>query len=363
MKIRQILNAIEAFAPRALQEGYDNAGIQAGDAANDCRGVLLALDVTERTVDEAIKRNCNLIISHHPLLFKGIKSITPENATGRMIIKALAGGITVYAAHTNLDNATGGVSWRMADMLGLKNVEVLAPQKGTLSKLAVFVPGDYAGAVSEALFAAGAGNIGNYDRCCYSLEGRGSFRPGREANPFVGTAGETHYCNEQKIEVIIPTWRAEKAIKAMIAVHPYEEPAYDLIPLANTDLHSGCGAVGDIEPVALGDFLQCLKVKFGTKAVRYCGDLSVEIRRVAVCGGSGASMTGDAIAAGADIYVSGDFKYHDFTTYGEKIILADIGHYESEQCAKGIFAGIIEKQFPGLPVCFAETDTNPINYI
>lgn len=363
MEIRCILNAIEEFAPRALQEGYDNAGLQAGDAANDCTGVLLTLDVSERTVEEAAGRNCNLIISHHPLLFKGIKSIAPSTAKGRILMRALCEGITLYAAHTNLDNARGGVSFRMAEMMGLKNIRTLCPQKGTLVKLVVFVPADYVADVRDAMLDNGAGNVGDYDRCSYAMDGIGSFRPKPGAHPFSGICGELHEWKEIRLEMIVPLWKAGKVVEAMVSAHPYEEPAYDIIPLANADCHSGSGIVGDVEPVSLGDFLLRLKEVFATKSVRYTGEPSATLRRVAMCGGSGASMTSDAIAAGADLYVSGDFKYHDFTEYRESIALADIGHYESEQCAKLIFRELISRRFPDLPVYFSETDINPINYI
>ena len=363
MKIRYILNAIEAFAPRALQENYDNAGLQVGDAANDCVGVLLTLDVTEQTVDEAKESNCNLIISHHPLLFKGIKSVTPSTETGRIITKALNYGIAIYSAHTNLDNATDGVSFRMAKMAGLENVKVLVPQKGTLAKVVAFVPEEYEKAVLNALYENGAGNIGNYDSCSYIMEGTGTFRPKEGATPFSGRKGELHHGREKRIEVIIPIWKAGKAIEAMLAAHPYEEPAYDIIPLANSDNYNGSGIIGDIEPTSLGDFLQLLKSTFGIHTIRYSGNPSSIIRRVAMCGGSGAPMASDAIAAGADVYVSGDFKYHDFTTYRGIISLADIGHYESEQCAKSILRDIIAGKFPDIPVTFSKTDINTINYI
>ena len=363
MRIRDILNAIEEFAPRALQESYDNTGLQAGDTANDCKGVLLTLDVTERTVDEAAERNCNLIISHHPLLFKGIKSITPATETGRIIMKALANGTAIYAAHTNLDNAKGGVSFRMAEMLGLKNIQVLSPQRGTLTKLVVFAPADYAQAVSDALFSIGAGNIGDYDSCSYTMDGRCTFRPKENAKPSIGKKGKTHHGDEQRIEVIIPSWKADDAIKAMTAAHPYEEPAYDVIPLANADMHNGSGVVGDITPTTLSDFLKRLKSVFGTKSIRYSGQPSGTIKRIAMCGGSGAFLIGEALAANADLYVSGDLKYHDFTACRGTIALADIGHHESEQCAKKIIQEIISGQFTGLPIYFSETDINPINYI
>lgn len=362
MKIRCILDAIEEFAPRALQGDYDNAGLQAGDSAKDCTGVLLTLDVTEGSVEEAIERDCNLIISHHPLLFKGVKCISPATETGRILMKAIQNGVAIYAAHTNLDNAWGGVSFRMAEKLGMTSVRVLQPQEGRLSKIVTFVPDSHRQAVEEALFAAGAGCIGNYDSCSYTLQGTGSFRPLDGANPYVGERGTVHREAETRVEVIIPSWLTAKAVSALLKAHPYEEPAYDVIPLANADRYSGSGAVGEIEPTTVGKLLERLQAAFGTKAIRYSGDKEKTVSRVALCGGSGAFLTGDAIAAGADIYITGDLKYHDFTTFAGQIALADIGHYESEQCAKEIFGDILRERFPQLPVVMAETDINPINY-
>ena len=363
MNIRSVINAIEDFAPRALQESYDNAGLQAGDATNICTGVLLTLDVNENTVTEAKEYGLNCIISHHPLLFKGIKSISPDTPTGRILIDAISNGITIYSAHTNLDNARFGVSNRMAQMLGLSGIRTLQPQSATLVKLAVCVPEAHADKVRDAMADAGAGAIGDYDRCSYSLEGTGRFRAATGANPFVGEIGEIHQEAETKIEVIAPRRLSGRIIRAMLDAHPYEEPAYDIIPLDNADNYSGSGAVGNIKPTTMGRFIDLLKATFNCKAIRYCGDERKTITRVALCGGSGAFLTSDAIASGADIYVTGDVKYHDFTSFADKIAIADIGHYESEQCSKSIFREILEKKFPGLTIKDAETDINTIKYI
>lgn len=363
MNIRSVINAIEEFAPRALQESYDNAGMQAGDAAKDCTGVLLTLDVSERTVDEAAERGCNLIISHHPLLFKGIKSITPETEAGRILLGAIGRGIAVYSAHTNLDNARFGVSARMARKLGLSGVQTLQPQRGGLVKLAVFVPEQAAEAVREAIADAGAGAIGDYDRCSYTMHGTGNFRAKDGANPFAGKIGEIHSEPEVRIEAIARKWQIGKILEAALAAHPYEEPAYDIIPLDNADAYAGSGAVGDIAPVRAEDLLKRLKSTFGCPSVRYCGNPDTIIRRVALCGGSGAFLTADAVRAKAGIYITGDVKYHDFTDFTGQIMIADIGHYESEQCTKEIFMEIIRRTMPGLPVHFAASDENTIKYI
>ena len=363
MRIRSVLDAIESLAHRTLQESYDNSGLQAGDVALDCSGVLLTLDVTEQTVDEAIERNLNLIISHHPLLFKPIKQISPDSTVGRILMKAIRHGIAIYSAHTSLDNAWGGVSHRMAEMLGMTDIRVLEPQSSTLAKVVVFAPTDYADTVADAMFAAGAGHIGDYDSCSYRMQGMGSFRALDAAQPFVGNIGEIHHEPETRIEVIARRSNVDRIVAAMLKVHPYEEPAFDVIALDNADNRAGSGVVGSIEESTLAELLNRLKQVFHVPTIRYSGNDDSKIRRIALCGGSGAFLIGNAIAANADIYITGDLKYHDFTTYAERIAIADIGHYESEQCAKQILADIINKNYPGLTVCMAESDTNTIKYI
>lgn len=363
MRIRCILDAVEEFAPRALQESYDNAGMQAGDAANDCTGVLLTLDVTEQTVDEAIGKHCNLIISHHPLLFKGLKALTPATAAGRILSKAIRHGLTIYAAHTNLDNAVGGVSRKMAEMLGLTDVAVLQPQKGILQKIVVFVPAGHEEAVKDAMYGAGAGKSETYDRCSYSMSGTGEFRPLAGSHPFRGEPDRQSQTAETRIEAIATTWAMPAVIRAMLNAHPYEMPAYDILPLANPAA-TGSGIIGSTaRPTTAANFVSRLKETFHTPVVRFGGNTDMTVNRVALCGGSGAFLIDDAIAAKADIYVTGDLKYHDFSDAAGRIMLADIGHYESEQCAKDILAGIITRTSPDTAIFMAETDINPIKYI
>lgn len=363
MNIRSVINAIEEFAPRTLQESYDNSGLQAGDVANDCKGALLTLDVTERTIKEAEECGFNLIISHHPLLFKGIKSLTPTTATGKILTEAIRKDIAIYSAHTSLDNARYGVSCRMAEKLGLCDIQVLRPQTGTMAKIVVFVPGSHTDAIKTAMSNAGAGHIGDYDSCAYQMAGTGSYRPLEGAKPYAGTVGKLHHEPEMRIEMIARSSQTADIIDAMLKAHPYEEPAFDIITLANANRYAGSGAIGKITPTDAESLLKKLKTTFGCPCVRYCGNKSATIRRIALCGGSGAFLIGDAIAAGADIYISGDIKYHDFTEAAGKIIVADIGHYESEQCAKEIIRDILTKRFPTLPVAFAKNDENTINYI
>lgn len=363
MNIRSVINAIEDFAPRALQESYDNAGLQIGDVANICTGVLLTLDVTEETIKEAREYGLNCIISHHPLIFKGIKSVTPNTTIGRILIDAISNGIAIYSAHTNLDNARFGISHQMAMKLGLSDIRTLQPQNGRLAKLVTFVPSAYAETVRNAIAESGAGAIGDYDHCSYSMNGIGRFRANKNANPFVGKTDEIHNENETRIEVILPKHLIDSAVMAMCNVHPYEEPAFDIISLDNPDNYAGSGAVGNIDATTLEDFLEILKLVFQCPSIRYCGNKQATIQRVALCGGSGTFLVQDAIASGADIFVTGDVKYHDFTSSANRIMIADIGHFESEQCSKEIFRELLSKKFPELTIKNAKSDINTIKYI
>lgn len=363
MKVKEIASAIETVAPLYLQESYDNAGMQVGDPDSVITGVVLCTDVRESIVDEAISCGANLIISHHPLIFHGIKKLTGRNYVERIVLKAVRHGVSIYSAHTNLDNAQGGVSYKMAEKLGMQNVEVLDPQVGTLRKIVVFVPKAQAGEVEQAMWSAGAGRMGDYDRCSYRVEGEGRFHALDGANPFAGEVGEDHVEEEVRVEVLVNKAKCSAVISAMLSAHPYEEPAFDVIPLENADRYSGSGVIGDVEPVAAEDFLRGLKDAFGVVTVRYSGNLDRKVKRVALCGGSGSFLAGKAMSRGADIYVTGDMKYHEFQGNEERIILADIGHFESEQFTKEIFADIIAALHPDFEVKFAKEENNQIKYI
>lgn len=364
MKIGDIISAIEEQAPLWLQESWDNAGLQVGDPVCEATGALLCVDVTEAIVDEAVARGVNLIVSHHPLLFKGLKRITCASATERIVIKAIKHGITIYSAHTNIDSAARvGVSWATGHLAGLVNMRVLVPQEGGLMKLAVFVPVDYRDKVCEALWAAGAGQMGNYDRCAYMVDGTGTYRPLDGASPAIGTVGRSHNEPEIRVEVVFPAALCGGVVRAMLAAHPYEEPAFDLLKLENK-VDAGLGVIGELEvPLPGKDYLESVKQSLGIGALPYAGDASRLVRKVALCGGAGAEFIPAAIAAGADVYMCGDLKYHDFTTYGDSILLANIGHYESEQCTKGIFYEIIRKKFPNFAAYYAEQEKNPISFL
>lgn len=364
--IGDITDVIERFAPPALQEDYDNSGLIIGDRHTPCSGVLAAFDVTPTTVDEAVATGCNLIVAHHPLIFRGLRRLNGSNAVERTVIAAVRAGVAVYAAHTSADNVRGGVSWRMASMLGLKDVEVLDAAEGKVEKLVTYVPSGSLEIVREALFAAGAGHIGKYDSCCFHTSGTGTFRALDGARPYAGAPGEFHREKEERLEVILPAWRHRAVEHALTKAHPYEEPAYDFYAVrSGADRQAGAGVVGNLEePVTVGRFVALVKEAFGCRTVR-CSDYPADrrIARVALCGGSGAFLTGKAMAAGAQAFVTADVKYHDFADAADEIFLVDAGHFETEHCITSLFREIITDFFPNFAVRCATTLRNPVNYM
>lgn len=361
--IRDIISIIEDFAPLALQEGFDNCGVQVGDVNNEAKGVLLTLDVTLEVVEEAAAKNCNLIISHHPITLKGIKNLTGSSLSEKIFIKAIQENIVIYAAHTNIDSVKNGVSGVLANKIGLINQQILAPVSDQLIKLVTFVPHQQADEVRKAMFKAGAGHIGNYDSCSFNLEGEGTFRGDNSTTPFVGKKGELHTEPELRIETVAPSYLKNRIIKSLIEAHPYEEPAYDIYPLKNKWSEVGLGMVGDLQDeMSITDFLAHLKKTTSTDCIRHTQQASKTIKRVAVCGGSGSSLLGKALAEKADAFVTGDFKYHQFFDGIGKIMIADIGHYESEQFIKGLFLEILTKKIPNFAFHLSEINSNPIKY-
>ncbi len=362
--VKTITGWIEEVAPLALQEDYDNAGLLIGSPDMVVNGVLITVDVTEPVIEEAYNIGCNLIISHHPLIFRGVKRLTGQNETQRCIIKAIKHNIAVYAAHTNMDNVLSGVNGKIAEKIGLKNMKILLPKKQTLLKLVTFVPVNHISSVQNALFEAGAGHIGNYDNCSYSSEGNGTFRANEKANPFVGEIDVTHTEAEIRLEVIMPGYLKEKIIRALLNAHPYEEPAYDIIPLDNALSIVGAGIIGEL-PGEKDEqqFLHQLKSIFQLDTLKHTSLLNKTIRKVAICGGSGSEFLPEAITAGADVFISADFKYHQYFDAENKILIADIGHYESEQFTKDVFYEIITKNIPKFAVRISDVNTNPIKYL
>ncbi|MDD3321254.1 MAG: Nif3-like dinuclear metal center hexameric protein [Paludibacter sp.] len=364
MNVKSICSLIEEVAPLSLQESYDNAGLLVGNSQMEVSSVLVCIDVTEKVLEEALLKKCNLIISHHPLIFSGLKQITGQNEVQRCVVKAIKNDIAIYAAHTNMDNVLAGVSGKMAEKIGLKNIRILLPKEDSLLKLITFVPRIHSYAVREALFTAGAGHIGNYDSCSFNVEGLGTFKANDEAQPFVGRINEFHTESEIKIEVILPDYLKFKVLTALLKTHPYEEPAYDLIPLKNSWKQVGTGIVGDLEePEEELFFLNRIKSIFNVPMIRHTNLSGKKVKSIALCGGSGSSFLKNAISVNADVYISGDFKYHEFFEAENRILIADIGHFESEQFTKDIFYEIITKKIPTFAVQISDSKTNPINYL
>lgn len=363
MKLKEVLLAFEEFAPFSLQESYDNSGIQYGNPSSEVHKGLICLDITEAIVDEAISENCDLIISHHPLIFGGIKKLTGAHYTERALIKAIKHDISIISVHTNIDSVWHGVSERLARKIGLEEVSVLDTRKGLLKKLVTFCPTDKAEKVREAIFAAGAGHIGDYDCCSFNLDGRGTFRAGEGTDPYVGKIGEIHTEGEVRIETILPSWLQNKVIKAMIEAHPYEEVAYDLYPLENAYDKTGMGMIGRLKnPLSEKDFLSMLKNVLGTGCIRHSEFTGKTMQTVALCGGSGSFLRDKAMAAGADAFVTADIRYHEYFDVLGKMLMADVGHYESEQFTKEILYEIVTKKFTNFALRISDQSTNPVRY-
>ena len=364
MKIKDVTNFLEDFAPLMYQESYDNAGLIVGNAENTVSGILICIDSTEDIVNEAIEKSCNLIIAHHPIVFSGLKKITGKTYTERVLIKAIQHNIAIYAAHTNLDNIVNGVNAKIAEKLELKNCRILSPKSKLLKKLITFCPSSDVSKVRAALFAAGAGNIGNYSECSFNTEGTGTFKGNEDTTPQTGNKGKQNSEPEIKIETIFPANVQNSLLQALFKTHPYEEIAYDIIPLENTYNRIGAGIIGELEKEeGEKEFLQKIKLQMQTNCIRYSTLLGKKIKKVALCGGSGSFLLSDAISAGADILITADFKYHQFFDAEKNIVIADIGHYESEQFTKELFYEQLKKKFPTFALHLSNFNTNPINYL
>ena len=363
MKIKEITNYLESVAPLHYQESYDNAGLLVGDANREIDTALITLDCTEEVVEEAIENNCNLIIAHHPIIFSGLKKITGQNYVERTIIKAIKNDIAIYAIHTNLDNIKTGVSAKIAEILGVENCKILSPKKDLLRQLAVYCPVSDTEKVKEALFQAGAGDIGNYDECSFSAKGEGTFRANEGCDPHIGNIGERHTEKEEKIEVIFPKYKENTIISSLKQEHPYEQVAYQIYILDNIYENVGAGIVGELaQKVDTNRFLEMLKTKIQTDCIRHTKLVKNQIKRVAICGGSGSFLLSNAICEKADIFITADFKYHEFFDGENDIIIADIGHFESEQFTKDLIYDLLSKKFSKFAVRLSKVNTNPINY-
>lgn len=363
VQLKEITNFFEELAPLHLQESYDNAGLLVGSPDSEINSVLVTIDVTEEVVEEAIRKKAQLIIAHHPIIFSGLKKITGKTYVERTLLKAIKNDIAIYAVHTNLDSVTGGVNTKICNKLGLQNCRILQTAGGLLKKLVTFIPIEFAGRVREAVFNAGAGNIGNYDFSGYNSEGLGSFRGNNDSNPFTGKKGKIHYEKETRFETIFPGFLQGKIIQALLKSHPYEEVAYDIYPIENQYEKVGMGMIGTLpDSISEVDFLLQLKNTFKTGCIKHTALKGTSVKKIAVCGGAGASLLNLAIAGQADFIVSADFKYHQFFDAENKIVIADIGHFESEQFTKELFYELLTKKFPKFAVQFSEVNTNPVFY-
>jgi dinuclear metal center YbgI/SA1388 family protein len=362
MQIREICQQMEAWAPLAWQESYDNAGLLAGDANATAKGVLISLDCTEEVVDEAIQKGCNLIISHHPIVFSGLKKITGANYVERTVIKAIQNNIALYASHTNLDHAPKGVSYHLASKLGISG-QVMKPMRDALKALQYYVPVSHEKVVREALHAAGAGNIGEYSSCSFTQEGIGRFQPSSASNPHTGTANVLSEVQEVKVEMIFPTHLAGPVVAALKSAHPYEEVAYSTYSLDNSWQDVGAGYIGLLEkPLLPEDFLHFAKERLGLHTLKHTALPEGPISKVAVCGGAGSFLIKEALKQKADAYITSDIKYHEFFDAENQCLLIDVGHYESEVMIIDAVHDYLSKKISNFAVLKSETNTNPVRF-
>lgn len=363
MIIQDVINHLEALAPQAYAEDFDNTGLLVGNSQNKLTGILVALDTLEDVVDEAIENNCNLIVSFHPIIFKGLKKLTGKSYVERVVLKAVKHDISIFAIHTALDNAKRGVNNIICDQLDLVNRNILIPQNKTIKKLTTYAPTSEAEALRQALFSAGSGNIGNYNECSFNVDGTGTYKGNAESNPTKGKKLEQHQEPETQISVTYAKHVESKVLKALFENHSYEEVAYEILTLENTNQNIGMGMVGELQnEMSEAEFLSLLKTKMNTACIRHSKLLNKPIKRVAVLGGSGSFAISVAKRAGADIFVTADLKYHDFFQAENNIVLTDIGHYESEQFTKNFLVAYLTKKITNFAVVLSRTNTNPVKY-
>ncbi|MHA4808182.1 Nif3-like dinuclear metal center hexameric protein [Flavitalea flava] len=372
MQISAVLSHLESIAPPAYQESYDNAGLLTGSGSWECTGILVTLDATEAVIKEAIARHCNLVVAHHPIIFGGLKKITGRNYVEKTVITAIKNDIAIFAIHTNLDHTFPiGVNGRMAERLGLVNTRPLSSREAILQKLVCYVPATHLEAVRNALFGAGAGQIGNYSECSFSAEGTGTFRGDDQTHPFAGEPGLRHHEKEVRVEVILPSFKSRGVVAEMLKAHPYEEVAYDLINLANSHPRVGAGLIGELsEETGEEAFLAIIRESFRVPVIRHTRLNGRPVKKVALCGGAGSFLISNALAAEADFYITSDVKYHEFFDANDRLVIADIGHYESEQFTVDLLFDLLHEKFPGhlreksptFAILKSETITNPVNY-
>ncbi len=365
MRVLDVQDIMDAWAPPSIAWEGDNVGLQVGDPEARVRGIVVSLDVTEDVIAEAGRRGANLIVSHHPLLFRPLRSVTPSNPVGRCVTALASRGIALFAAHTNLDFTRGGTSFALADALGVAGGDFLRKPYRLQSKIVTFVPPAAADAVAEAMGGAGAGRIGGYDHCSFRTEGTGAFRGGEGTRPAVGRSGRFERVREVRLEMVAPRHAVPGVVRALLGAHPYEEPAYDIVPLENVESAYGMGVIGELpRSVSLGRFLSTIRRALGARAPRFCGDPRAQVRKIAMCGGSGGELLGDAVAAGADVYVTADVKYHAYHEADGRIAIVDAGHYETEYPVVGVVAEHLRRAIAArgerTVVRTASRPTNPV---
>ncbi|QLG44301.1 Nif3-like dinuclear metal center hexameric protein [Costertonia aggregata] len=364
MIVKEITRILEELAPLSHAEDFDNVGLLVGDKDQKVNGVLVTLDTLENVVDEAIAKKCNLIVSFHPIVFTGLKKITGADYVQRVVIKAIQNHIAIYSMHTALDNSNRGVNAKICEVLGIKDPKILIPKKGTLKKMVTYVPKADAHRLRDALFAAGAGEIGNYSNCSFTIDGTGTYRAGEKANPTKGETGKTHFEDEIQINIVFSKTHQSEIVKTLLENHPYEEVAYEIYTLDNTDANIGMGMIGNlVKPINEIEFLYQLKEKMNVSVIRHSELLHKKVQKIAVLGGSGAFAIDTAKALGADVFVSADIKYHEFYKADKSMVIADVGHYETEQFTKNLLVDYLTKKIPNFAIHLSESKTNPIKYL
>lgn len=364
MKLADLINYLENWAPPAYQESYDNSRLLVGNSAMEVTGVLVSLDCTEDVLEEAIRRKCNVVVAHHPIVFGGLKSLTGKNYVERTVIKAIKKDIAIYALHTNLDNVQTGVNHKIAHLIGLQNQAILLPMQDKLMRLEVVCPIDSVEQLKNSLFAIGVGAVGKYRDAWFSSEGKSGYTPSEKANPRLGKIGEAQQNDELKLMFTFPSYQKKKVLDILKNTHPYEEFDYAFISLENTVQDLGAGMIGELPTEeALETFLQRVKSTFGCGVIKYTKSKKDTVRKVAVCGGAGFFLLQQAIAQQADVYITSDVKYHDFFDAEDRIVLADIGHYESEQFTKELIVDYLKKRFSDDIFNVSDTVTNPVHYL
>jgi dinuclear metal center YbgI/SA1388 family protein len=362
--IRDVVSYLDKIAPQAYQESYDNAQLITGNPEDEVKGILCTLDATESVIDEAIALGCNLVVAHHPIVFKGLKSLTGKNYVEKTVVKAIKNDVAIYAIHTNLDHVSNGVNKKICDKIGLVNTSILQPKRELLLKLVTFTPKEATEKVLNALFEAGAGKIGEYSGCSFYSEGTGTYTPSDQANPNKGKRGYPHTEPETRIEVLLPVYLEKKVLKALKTAHPYEEVAYFFQKIENENQLVGSGMLGYLNhPMGEMEFLHLLKKNMGLQVIKHTKLLNEPISKVAVCGGAGIFLLNQAKNSGAQIFITSDIKYHEFFDAENQIVICDIGHYESEIYTKELLGELLSQNFTNIALYLTKVVTNPITYL